>query len=208
VGTGGRRHRREAGVTSAMSAHSEANMTEAVRSGQPALSAAARGDSFTPRPWAEVLGLWTFAVLPPILCRGLVQVLLILVLTIPLIFTAPIVAIVRVIYYSFRRRWRAAASTVLAAGAFVLATLCSLAFSDELRWHLLRPYLVAALEDAPIRSDGIRRIWWNGGMGWDVELEYHEADPDPRDLQMRGEPSCTKTLKKLAPHYFLHGTYC
>src|SRR5262249_54190037 len=144
--------------------------------GEPVSPAAAREDSFTPRPWAEVLVIWILAVLPPILVSGLVQFLLFILLTIPLILTAPVVGIVRVIYYLFRRRWRAATSTVLAAGGFVLATFWSITFSDELKWHLLRPSIVAVLNDAPANSAGIRKIWWNSGA--DVVLEYHETDVD------------------------------
>jgi hypothetical protein len=161
-------------------------------------------DCFTWRPWIWVLFLWFVAALPPILFRStLPSILWTLFVSIPAIcVVAPGVGLILVVVNLFRRRWRAATSIVLASAAFAFALLGSLRFSDELRWYVFRSYYVAEIEKSPAR-----RVWWDGGLGWDVTLEYLEtkAEEDGRARQV-GE--CKRTLKEIAPHYFLNGMYC
>ena len=102
-------------------------------------------------------------------------------------------------------------SIVFASFGFVFAALSSLKFSDELRWHALRPYYVAQIAASSTGPYGIQGTWWNGGSGWDVTLEYHETETDARAWQQKQQGwlcFCRRTLTKVAPHYFLNGVYC
>jgi hypothetical protein len=159
------------------------------------------------------LCLWAVAVLPPIFLGmgGLLPSpsLLLSIFAIPV---ATVVGVILLMVNLFRRRWRAAASIVFASVAFAFATLTSLNSSDELRWHALRPYYVARIAASSVGPYGIHGIWWDGGSGWDVRLEYHETEADARAWQQKQQGwlvrSCKQTLTEIAPHYFLNGIYC
>jgi hypothetical protein len=111
----------------------------------------------------------------------------------------------------FRRRWRTVVSMMLACVAFASATVSSLKFHDQLRWHALRPYYMAQIAASPTGPDGVRGISWDGGSGWDMRLEYHETESDARAWQRKQQGwlgSCKRSLTEIEPHYFLNGLYC
>jgi hypothetical protein len=170
-------------------------------------------DRFTIGPWITVLCLWVFAVLPSIFHLGTGGLtfspeLVALIIVIPV---ATVVGAIRLTVNLSRRRWRAAMSIVLASAAFSIATFSSSKFSDELRWYTLRPYYVAQIERAPGGPYNVHGIPWGGGIGWDITLEYHETVTDARAWQQKQQEwlgSCKRSLKEIAPHYFLNGVYC
>jgi hypothetical protein len=166
-------------------------------------------DRFSKAPWIAALCLWVVAILPPILLgpRGLPWLLL----SILAVAAVTLVGVVLLIINLFRGRWRTAVSTALACVAFASATVSSLRFHDQLRWHALRSYYVAQIAAAPTGPDGIHGISWDGGIGWDVRLEYHETEADARAWQQKQQGwlgSCRRSLTEIEPHYFLNGFYC
>jgi Cobalt uptake substrate-specific transmembrane region len=169
-------------------------------------------DHFTSGPWITVLCLWVIAVLPPIFFgAGGILPSPWLVLSILVIPVATVVGLILLIVDLFRLRWRAATSIVFASVAFALATFGSLKFSDELRRYTLRPYYVHRIEGSLEGPYNIHGVEWDGGNGWDVTLEYHETETDARAWQQKQQEwlgSCKRTLKEIAPHYFLNGVYC
>jgi hypothetical protein len=167
------------------------------------ITASSRDDRFTWRPWAWALCLWCVAWLPLILLSGfrdLVYVLWALVISIPAFTAAVVVPPIFFLINLFRRRWRAATSIVVASITFAFAVYVSREFHDELRWYMLRPYYVAQIEKVPVAPGKIRSIHWDGGLGWEVTLQYYEIEPDADDWK---KYSCIGPLKKLAPHYYL-----
>jgi hypothetical protein len=169
-------------------------------------------DRFIGGPWVTALGLWIVAVLPPIFLGigGLLPSpwLLLSIVAIPV---AAVVGLILFVVNLFRLRWRVATSIIFASAAFAFATFGSLKFSDELRWHALRPYYVAQIATSPTGPDGIHGISWDDGNGWDVRLEYHETETDARAWQQKQQGwlgSCKRSLTEIEPHYFLNGVYC
>jgi hypothetical protein len=78
--------------------------------------------------------------LPPIfLGSGGLLPSLELLLSIFAVTAVVVVGLVLLIVNLFRRRWRTTASMVFASAAFASATLSSLKFHDQLRWHAPRP---------------------------------------------------------------------
>jgi hypothetical protein len=131
--------------------------------------------------------------------------------SIPVISLAIAVGLILSMVNLFRRRWRAGMSIVLASAALAFAILGELKFSNELRWYVLRPYYVGRIAESSRGPDNIHGVEWDGGLGWDVTLEYHETEIDARAWQRKqheGSGSCKQTLTDIAPHYFLNGIYC
>jgi hypothetical protein len=167
-------------------------------------------DRFIGSPWIAVLCLWIIVVLP-LIFLGPASLLF----SISVAIWVPVIGLILLIDSLFRLRWRAATSIVFASAAFALATFGSLKFlpkySDELRWYVLRPYYVVQIAASSTGPDGVHGISWDGGLGWDVRLEYHEAEADALAWQQKQQQwlgSCKLTLKEIAPHYFLNGIYC
>src|SRR5579871_2168434 len=98
-------------------------------------------DSFSKGPWIAAFCLWVVAILPPILLgpRGLPWLLL----STFAVAAVTVVGLGLFIVNLFRGRWRTTVSMVLACVAFASATVSSLKFHDQLRWHALRSYYVA-----------------------------------------------------------------
>ena len=169
-------------------------------------------DSFSKGPWVTALCLWVVAVLPPIfLGSGGLLPSPWLLLAIFAVTAVAGVGLVLLIVNLFRWRWRTTVSVVLACAAFASATLSSLKFHDQLRWHALRPYYVAQIAASSTGPDGIHSVSWDGGSGWDVRLEYHETETDARAWQQKQQGwlgSCKRSLTEIEPHYFLNGVYC
>ena len=70
---------------------------------------------------------------------------------------------------------------------------------------------MAQIAASPTGPDGIHGISWDGGLGWDVKLEYHETETDARAWQQKQQGwlgSCKRSLTEIEPHYFLNGFYC
>jgi hypothetical protein len=152
--------------------------------------------------------MWVVAVLPPLLSSGVWDALFVvwgLVVSIPVFTAAPAVALIFFVLNLFRRRWRAAASIALACATFALVAVVSRRFHDELKWYVLRDHYVAQIDRIPVAPGKVRSVHWDGGMGWDITLEYYETEPDARAWF---DPPCKHSLKKMASHYFLNSAYC
>lgn len=133
-----------------------------------------------------------------------------LMLSILVIPVATVLGLILLIVNLFHLQWRAATSIVFASAAFALATFGSLKFSDELRWYTLRPYYVDRIEGSPGGSYNIHGVEWELATAG-TSREYHETETDARTWQQEQQEwlgSCKRTLKKIAPHYFLNGVYC
>lgn len=176
------------------------------------INTACNCDFFSKGPWITALCLWIVSVLPPIfLGSGGLLPSPWLLLSILAVTAVAVVGLVLLIVNLFRRRWRTTVSMVFACAAFASATLSSLKFHDQLRWHALRPYYVAQIAASATGPDGIHGISWDGGSDWDVRLEYHETETDARAWQQKQQGwlgSCKRSLTEIEPHYFLNGIYC
>lgn len=168
-------------------------------------------DRFILSPFATVFLLWLLAVFPTFVFleggflpgpRHLTGLFAILVTAL----TGAIVMIAAL----FRRRWRAALSIAAAAIAFAALTVGSLRYSAEVHWLVWRSHYIAALTAVEPDRNGRRRVQWDGGLGWDVGLEYHatEGEAQAQNQQDKiGYGDC-RTLRRLEKHYYLHGFYC
>ena len=87
--------------------------------------------------------------------RRVVAMLWMIVVSIPAFTAAPAVALIFFVINLFRRRWRAAASIVLACATFALVAVVSRRFHDELKWVRVA---------GPLRSSD-RQVTGNPGQG-------------------------------------------
>jgi hypothetical protein len=128
--------------------------------------------------------MWAVAVLPPILLTGtaldVLAMFWMFVVSIPAFTAAPAVALIFFVLNLFRRRWRAAASIVLACATFALVAVVSGRFHDELKWYVWRDHYMAQIDRLPVAPGKVRSVHWDGGMGWEITLEYYETEPDAR----------------------------
>jgi hypothetical protein len=98
-----------------------------------------------------------------------------------------------------------AASIALSCATFALVTVVSGRFHDELKWYVWRNHYMAQIDRLPVAPGKVRTVHWDGGMGWEITLEYYVTEPDARAWF---DPPCKHSLKKMASHYFLNSIYC
>jgi hypothetical protein len=150
--------------------------------------------------------LWLTTVLPAILTNTAYNLLAIFFVAL-----SALVAFIAFVIWLFMRRWLVAFAMASAVALFFGLTLQALRNSDEIRWTLLHSRYKDQIDHAKIGPSGTKGIWWNGGSGWDVSLEYHEDEAAALAWQTKQHGwmgTCKFSLKQMAPHYFLNGVYC
>lgn len=184
------------------------NVSEPLLAGELAPRAAPRYNGLVKGRWTMVF-LWLAAVF--VVGAGALMPSTWGLFSIPMTFAAIAVGLIQFMVNLFRSGWRAA-SIVLVSVPLAFATVGELRFSNELRFYMLRSYYIERIAQSPGGPYNIHGIEWDGGLGWDVTLEYHETETDARAWQRNQQgwvgPSCKLTLTEIAPHYFLNGIYC
>ena len=129
--------------------------------------------------------------------RRVVAMLWMIVVSIPAFTAAPAVALIFFVINLFRRRWRAAASIVLACATFTLVAVVSRRFHDELKWYVWRDHYVAQIDRLPVTPGKVRSVHWDGGSGYEVTLEYEETELEPNEWKWKSPCNDTRMISRI-----------
>jgi hypothetical protein len=135
-------------------------------------------DTFGLTPFYVVAALWALTILPIVYEPGNLFFPVTLLPGVLILPVALLAWLIVLLVSLVKRQWRRCLSLVVAMLVFPAIALLTMRFDDEICFWTLSPYYFNKVAQLQPDRDGFKKAKfnWRGGLGWDEQLIYDDAD--------------------------------
>jgi hypothetical protein len=175
---------------------------------------AALGDLFSAKPLIAVPIVWLLAIVPLIYDSGGLFLSPGLLFALAVSLWAITIWLIAIVCMAIRRCWRYSLSIAVTLPAFILVSVVTLIFGEEIRFQRMRPLYLIQVACLHPENGKPKQLawWWSGGSGWDESLVYDEADTDAPGPGQRAKlvvtGQCPVQVSLMGDHFYLKRIEC